>query len=236
VRRGFRELAAGVLDAACPPHCPACGEASAGLCARCAAGLAVMRAPVCPRCGEPVLSAGAPCPFDHRRLRGIARAWAPFRFRGTGGAIVRRLKFEHDPSGARLLGRAMADVLRPWVAGAARRAVVVSVPLHPRKRRQRGLDQAAALAQGVAARVGLRFVPAALARVRETLPQGDPRVTSRARNVRGAFAVRKPGRLRGRIVVLVDDVFTSGQTARECARVLRAAGARQVVMLAATRA
>lgn len=169
-------------------------------------------------------------------MTGIALARAPFRYRGTSGRIVRRLKFSHDPASARFLGRAMADALRPRVAGPGRRAVCVSVPLHPRKARARGLDQASVLADGVATRLRLRHRARVLLRRRDTVPQGDPRVMSRELNVRGAFAVRRPRAVAGRVVVLVDDVTTSGHTARECARVLRAAGAREVWLLTAARA
>ncbi len=146
---------------------------------------------------------------------------------------MRRLKFEHDPACVAFLARAMADAVRDWASGRGRRAIVVAVPLHRRKLRRRGLDQAGLLAEGVARRLRLAFRTRVLVRRRDTRPQGDPRVTSRDRNVADAFRVRRPRSVRGRTVVLVDDVTTSGSTARECARVLRAAGARAVVLLTA---
>ena len=181
------------------------------------------------------MTADARCPHDHRSLTGLVGARAPYRYRGTCGQIVRRLKFEHDPACGAFLARAMADVLRPWARTEGRRAVVVSVPLHPRKARARGLDQASMLAEGVARRLDLPYRVRVLARSRETAPQGDPRVTSRELNVRGAFMVRRARPVVGRTVVLVDDVMTSGHTARECARVLRAAGVARVLLLTAAR-
>lgn len=164
-------------------------------------------------------------------LRGIAMRRAAFGYAGTGGAIVRRFKFDGNPAAARVLVRASAERLREFAATTGRRAVFVNVPVHPAKLRRRGFDQAARLAEGVAAELGRVFEPNVLRRVRDTVPQGDPRVTSRTRNVAGAFAVVRPRVVRDRVVVLVDDVTTSGATARECARVLRAAGAREVVLL-----
>jgi ComF family protein len=240
LRRATRELLRGLLDGLCPGHCPACGlpVPDAGMvCGPCHQRLEARCPPLCDRCGEPLLAAGAPCAVDHRRLRGISRARAPFRYRGTCAQVVHRLKFQHDPAAAELLGRAMADALRGWARRAeGRHAVLVAVPVHPSRRRRRGFDQAAELAEGVARRLGLVHRPRTLVRRRATLPQGDPRVTSRSANVRGAFVVRRPRRVRGRRVVLVDDVTTSGATARECARVLRAAGAAEVVLLTAARA
>ena len=235
-RRLGRELARALLDVLCPPACPACGTAAEGLCGGCRALLERRPEPWCERCGEPVVAEGATCGDGHRWMTGIRAARAPLRYRGTGGALVRRLKFEGDLGAARLLARAMADAVGPWLRRHARRAVLVSVPLHRRKLRRRRLDQAALLAELVAARLDLRLAPGALRRVRDTLPQGDPRVTARAANVAGAFAVRRRRPVAGRVVVLVDDTVTSGSTVRECARALRAAGARSVVVLSAVRA
>ncbi len=178
----------------------------------------------------------APCQEDHAPLRGIAMARAPFRYAGTAGAVVRRFKFQHDlGSGAYLAGH-MAATLAPWSRTAGRRALFMAVPLHGRKRRKRGFDQAAWLAERIADQLALPFLSGGLARVRETLPQGDPRVTNREANVRGAFAVKRERPVEAAMVVLVDDVMTSGTTARECARVLRGAGASRIVLLTAARA
>lgn len=177
---------------------------------------------------------GATCGSDHRELRHLTRLVAPWRFAGTGGALVRRLKLDGDAGAGRLLVRAMADGWRvhgePWS-----RAVLVPVPLHARRRRERGFDQAAWLAAGLGARLGLQPAPGTLVRRRATLPQGDPRVLAREANLVGAFTLRAAGAVAGRRVVLVDDVFTSGATARACAGLLRAGGAREVAVLVACR-
>ncbi|MFY9345342.1 MAG: hypothetical protein WAT39_22820 [Planctomycetota bacterium] len=131
----------------------------------------------------------------------------------------------------------MANAWRQQVGSdpAWRRAVLVPVPLHPARRRRRGFDQTAWLATGLGERLGLEVRLGALARTRPTLPQGDPRVQSRAANVEGAFAVGRPGGVAGRHLILVDDVFTSGATARACAGVLREAGGVAVAVLTACR-
>jgi ComF family protein len=191
--------------------------------------------PACPRCGEVLLQIGDACAEDHAPLRGLAFARAPFRYAATGGALVRRFKLSGDFAAGRFLAVAMAGACRPlppeW-----RRARMVSVPLHAQRRRQRGFDQAAWLAEELAARLGLQARPWALRRTRPTLPQGDPRVTSRSGNVEDAFAVARPRAVAGCKVILVDDVLTSGATARTCAAVLRRAGATEVALLTACRA
>ncbi len=239
-RRGLRQFRAAILDSICPPLCAGCGEGldlSTPLCPRCRAGLQVRTGPsVCLRCGTPGRFPGAPCQVDHRPLRGIDMARAPFRYAGTAGALVRRMKFQRDLSSGAYLAQHMAAALSLWSRYEGRRARLVSVPLHRSKRRKRGFDQAGWLAERVAFQLGLTFVPNALSRVRNTLPQGDPRVTNRQANVDGAFVVRRRSAVEGAIAVLVDDVMTSGTTARECAAVLRAAGAKRVVLLTAARA
>lgn len=191
--------------------------------------------PGCPRCGEPVLAPGAACTGDHVELRNLVRHVAPFRYAGTGGVLVRRFKLDGDAAAGWVLARAMTCRWLPWARGNWRRALFVPVPLHRRRRRDRGFDQAEWLARIVAERCGGELGDGVLHRRRATLPQGDPRVLSRSGNVEGAFAVACARRVRGRAVVLVDDVFTSGATGRACAAVLREAGAAQVAMLTACR-
>jgi len=233
MRRWWRECAVAIFDSVVPRACAACGVAAPGLCDACRSRLEELPERGCARCGEPVLEAGQRCTGDHRGLAGIVIRRAAWRYRGTGGAIVRRFKFDGDPVAREMIVRATADRLRGWIRSGGRRAVFVNVPVHPRKRRHRGFDQAARIADGVALRLGRPFIPGALCRVVETLPQGDPRVTSRDQNVAGAFRIVRPAAIRDRVVVLVDDVSTSGATARECARVLREHGARAVVLLTA---
>ena len=236
VRRVGSELVRTLLDCLCPPSCAACGGAAEDLCRPCASNLQRLTEPGCDRCGEPLLTADARCTADHRHLTGLQRVRTPFRYAGTGGAIVRRLKFDGDPQAARLLRRAMADSARGAAHDSWRRAALVSVPLHKERLRQRGWDQAALLAEGLEEALGLAYIPRCLAREKPTLPQGDPRITNRDRNVAGAFALRRVTAIRGRDIVLVDDVLTSGSTARECCRVLRAGGAASVSLITAARA
>jgi len=168
-------------------------------------------------------------------LRHLVRLVAPWRYAGTGGALVRRFKLDGNLAAGRLLARGVADSWRSAMPQGWGRAVLVPVPLHKSRRRARGFDQAGWLAGAVARRLHVPVAAGCLVRTRPTLPQGDPRNRSRQTNVTGAFAVRQPERVRGRRVVLVDDVFTSGATMRQCARQLLDAGALEVAALAACR-
>ena len=237
LRRPWRQFVRTITDFLLPEVCPACGGPHSGLCQACDQNLVRRRLPACPRCGEPLLEPGAGCAADHRDLRQLTHLVAPWRFAGTGGALVRRFKLDGDAGAGRFMVRAMVAAFRAQVAGRWRRAVVVPVPLHATRRAERGFDQAAWLANAIGQRLGFGGGVGVLVRVRPTLPQGDPRVTSRSGNVDGAFSLARRGMpaVTGRRVVLVDDVFTSGATARACAELLRSAGATEVAVLTACR-
>jgi ComF family protein len=221
--------------------------------------LAVLLAPPCGVCGrllEHPLS-GAVCDrcWDavepqavSYSLRGIAQARAIGRYEATLRGLIHALKYDRRRSIAPRLARLMARHAHDVLGGAN---AVVPVPLHRRRQRQRGFNQADDLARGL----GLP-VARVLKRVRATRPQVDLPAAERRDNVREAFALARghgwrhmagpilaaAGRdrftdrlLRGSVVVLVDDVATTGATLEACARVLRAAGAREVRAITAAR-
>ena len=204
-------------------------------CSSCWARMAPVGPPLCPQCGWPFPSPRA-LEASPTHLCGrcrttrvhftVARAATLYEAKGPGREAI--LAFKH--TGRDSLGRHLAELMAersgpimaegPW-------DVLAPVPLHPRRERERGFNQAAFLARHLARRVGLPVAARALRRVRETPPQsGDP--TDRQRNVRGAFAVARPAQVAGRHVLLIDDVLTTGATANECARALRRSGARRV--------
>jgi ComF family protein len=113
--------------------------------------------------------------------------------------------------------------------------VLVPVPLHPRRLRERGFNQSALLAEEIGRRAGRLACAEALVRRRDTVPQAGLSAASRRRNVEDAFAVRRRARVAGRVVTLVDDLVTTGATARACARALRGAGAAEVRLLTVAR-
>lgn len=234
-RRAARELRRALLDLLLPPECAVCGESASELCQPCTRQLAWRPRQACRRCGAAARPLQTTCGGDHRELRGIDRLVAPWHFAGSGGALVRRFKLDGQVAAGRLIVRAMANAWLQAGGEGWRRACLTSVPLHRTKLRQRGFDQAAWLAAETGPRIGLGVLSGVLHRTHQTLPQGDPRVVSRSNNVAGAFTVRHPDLVRGRAVLLVDDVVTSGATVRECARVLRQAGATAVAVLVACR-
>lgn len=235
VRRGW----AGLLDLVYPPHCVACGRMGAWLCAACLEGYPAFRPPWCLRCGRP-LARGRVCPACRRARESAAPSLDALRSVGPhAGALraaVHALKYE----GVRVLAAPLAALMADTYALASPAVdVVIPVPLHPRRIRRRGYNQAVLLAQGVAERLDLPLAEDWLRRERDTASQVGLTRTERWTNVHGAFRVvasADAAALAGRRVLLVDDVCTSGATLRAAAGTLRQAGATAVAALTLTRA
>jgi len=214
-----------LVRAAFPVGCAACAamleeDATLPLCAACDGALVDVGEPFCLDCAR----AGGE-PRRCRRATHLHLA-AAFTFDDAVRTLVHAFKFGDAPELAEpLVARAWEG---PAFAGCERPDLVVPVPLHPVRRRERGYDQAARLAHAFAARAGAPDVTA-LARVRPTRQQARLGATERAANVAGAFLCARPELVRGKGVALVDDVATTGATLRAAADVLRAAGARRVM-------
>jgi len=244
-----------LLDLFFPAPCLACGELEPpetgswrygqaqriGLCARCRLALTPQPRPACQACARPFPGVALPqpwlCPGCRRRSRAnrlpherLIVAWV---YRPPIDSVILALKFR----GLRYLARGLAESLASRVAlETPRPEVVVPVPLHWRRQFARGYNQAEELASAVARRLGLPLVRA-LRRARPTRPQMSLALAERQANLRRSFAGHRGARkTRGRRVLLVDDVVTSGATLGEAARCLRRSGAREVYGAAVARA
>jgi ComF family protein len=152
-------------------------------------------------------------------------------YEGVLAEAIRGCKYRHIVK----LIPALSPLLRPALDALPAADAVVPVPLHPRRLRQRGFNQSLLLAAWVSRSVERPLWPDALQRIRWTESQITLDRAQRRSNVRGAFRVRRPGQVAGRRVLLVDDVYTTGATANECARVLRRAGAEEVYVVTLAR-
>jgi ComF family protein len=229
-----------VDDLVFPWTCLLCGSEGPGLrgpfCPTCRAGLMAKADPVanptCPRCALPVgpfadLHGG--CAKCRGRSLGFDAALALGTYEGALRDLCLRLKHERNAWLAPWMSDVLVEARRAELAGLPGDAWVVPVPLHWWRRLRRGYNQADALAGGLARRLGLR-VRRPLRRVRSTDPLAGKGVTERMKAMRGVFHARRDPGLRGRTVLLVDDILTTGATCGEAARALKRAGARRVVV------
>lgn len=208
-------------------------------CAACWSDFAPLTGPVCPRCGRQFDSPEAlNASPDH--ACGACRVSTPVfdqalsagLFEGPLREAVHRFKYRP----CRSLGAPLAAWMAAQIAPVSSIDVVIPVPLHRKRLRQRGFNQALLLASGFAGSYGLPLSYDNLVRIRFTAPQVELSGAERIRNVAGAFALARPGDILDRRVLLVDDVFTTGATLNECSRVLTRAGAASVTALTLARA
>lgn len=241
VRRSLGEMGDGLLAAVLAPACAACSTpldrpSSGPVCEVCWDRIDTLRAPLCRTCGSPLAAppcgepdvGGGRCPSCRRHgPTALDTTRAAGRYDGSLRHIVHAFKYEGRRTIAKRLG---ALVRRAGVGVLEDAACAVPVPLHPWRHLRRGFNQASDLARTL-------DVPVvhALWRTRATQPQTGLTAGGRHRNVRGAFAVSpllsratRRQMLLGRVVILVDDVRTTGATLEECARILKAHGAEEV--------
>lgn len=224
-----------VVDLIFPPRCPLCGAglaAQSGLCSACWAELAIPGEPCCASCQRPFgdgVAHGATCAVclaDPPRHDGIA---AGTLYNEASRKLVLAFKHGHRIALAPMLARLVAARLPASVGDGW---LFVPVPLHRWRLWSRGFNQSALLARELAEARGGQVLVDGLTRTRRTPPLGGLGKAARARTLSGAIALnpRRGAAIRGARIVLVDDVLTSGATTDACVRVLKRAGASEVVV------
>jgi ComF family protein len=227
--RTWRQLQRFVLPWRCL-LCGAAGNHDIDLCAGCAAELPRNRS-CCARCALPLATPALMCGECLRRAPPWDAAWAPFRYGWPLDRLESRFKFGRDLAAGRVLSGLWQG--EPCPVGLPQ--LLLTVPLHRSRLRQRGYNQALELARPLARELGVPLRHEVLQRLRRTDAQTELDALGRRRNVRGAFAMHPGIELPVHIAIL-DDVMTTGATLAECARVLKRAGVQRVDVWALARA
>jgi len=230
-----------LLDLVYPRQCAGCGDAMGPhhghICWECARTMDLISDPICRVCGDPAEGA-----VDHhytcfacvgkRPAYNGARSAA--RYRGTLRRVLRDFKYNkasHLRADLAVLLHACARTHYATMPFDG----VIGVPLYPRRERERTYNQAALLAGALAAKLRLPCPGHFLRRLRPTATQTRLSATERRANVRGAFGTRGDAWIKGRRILLVDDVMTTGATVDECSAALKAAGAAGVCVVTVAR-
>lgn len=232
-RDALHKMLSGLRHFVLPPRCLLCGAAGADdidLCVACRLELPRNRA-CCRRCALPLANSVEVCGECQRHLPPWDTAWAPFRYGWPLDRLESRYKFGADLAAGRVLTTCwQREPLPPELP-----QLLIIVPLHRRRLRQRGYNQALELARPLARALALPLRHDVIKRVRATDAQTELDAVGRRRNVRGAFALNTDVSLPPHVAIL-DDVMTTGATLGECARVLRRAGVQRVDVWALARA
>ncbi|MFZ0815010.1 MAG: ComF family protein [Candidatus Sulfotelmatobacter sp.] len=245
ISRASRQIAESLFAVLFPSDCRICGKALVKIsrlpvCQECLDSMRPLGGGLCAICGERLFSSYAlsalesepRCGLCRRIEPSFARAVAYGSYEGGLRELIHLLKYGGVRPAANVLGRMLAEAIAGLELDASDSIAVIPVPLYRARLRDREFNQAEIIARAaikfIPASSKLRLCPGILKRKRETASQTGLTRHQRRENVRGAFAVAQPEIIKGRPVLVVDDVYTTGATVSECARVLRRAGATKV--------
>lgn len=218
-----------------PSHCQLCSSflerpGERVVCRSCLGKLKPHAASYCLCCGKFFEGAGNPhlCQDCLQAPPPFARHRSCAKYRGELKDLILLFKYRHLGILGKYLARFACEVLAGqedlwWDVDA-----IIPVPLHPKRKKERGFNQAQVLAKELARMKGIELVERCLVKIKNIVPQTSLEAEQRRKNVRGAFRVKREENLKGKIVILVDDVYTTGSTLRECSKVLRKAGVKEV--------
>jgi competence protein ComFC len=210
-----------LVDFFFPRRCVGCGKNGGFLCDSCSQRLPRLLRPFCQKCGKPGASGGL-CPACWGQETAIDGIRSVFRFEGVVRQAIHELKYRNLKAISGCLAELMASYLQD---NPIHGEVLVPIPLHLKRLRERGYNQSSLLAKEIGKLIALPLIDGGLHRLKDSLPQArTTTVEERRRNVANAFACRDE-KLSGRGVILIDDVCTSGATLEACAKALKGAGA-----------
>ncbi len=232
-----------IIDLIFPPRCPICRrlmESShpSRLCPQCQEEIKFIGGPLCTLCGLPFATDEGEdhlCGNCLTEKRYFTTARAVGIYQGALRKAIPRFKYRMNSPLAKALGNILATNCQRFLDLSAY-DLLIPIPLHKSRLRERGFNQALVLAREIEKRFPLPLDYLNLQRIRDTQPQINLKEKERRKNVRGAFGLREKQKVKGKRILLIDDVYTTGATVNECSRVLRKGGAKRVDILTLARA
>jgi ComF family protein len=248
LRNGISSAAESLFAVLFPSNCRICQQpltnvSTLPVCEACLIKIAPLEGILCTVCGEKLFSehtqtpSGALCGMCRRAAPHFRKAISYGAYDGSLRELIHLFKYNSIKPAGRLLGQFLDTALAS--ATLSDSLLLIPVPLWRNKRQSRGFNQAEAVARafmGLRPSGSIQLDTASLVRTRETASQTGLTRHQRRANVRGAFAVSRPEKVRGRSILLVDDVMTTGTTVNECSRVLLRVGAKEVFVATVARA
>jgi ComF family protein len=229
------------LDIIFPRKCILCENSHDGdresICPNCMDKIPFINDPVCDRCGIPFEvtysieeSLNYLCGECRSSPPLFDRALSVCQYDETVRDIIAAYKYQNKP----YIGKDLVSIINKFLGGRIAELfpeLIIHVPLHVKRLKERGYDQAYILADGIGRELNIRVSYKNLVRTSYTTPQVDLNGMERMKNVKGAFFVTDPAELKDRSILLIDDVFTTGATIKECVKVIKKAGAGKVYVL-----
>ena len=225
-----------LLDFLFPKQCFGCGRHGSYICADCLNKIKTNSNRICPVCAKPAI--GGKAHFFCQKKQSLDGLTYVFQYNWLAKKIIKKIKYRFIFSAVEELSEIFLsslgeDEVFTWVC--RKKPILVPVPLHPIRKRWRGFNQSELLGKIIARRLGIKSCPFLLKRIRNTIPQTGLKRKNRLKNIRGAFEINKQfsnltthQKLKQLNFILFDDVWTTGGTMRECAKVLKRNGAKFV--------
>jgi ComF family protein len=236
----FRSWARSIVDLVYPRRCPACKRSSRGvaylafdICRDCWQSIAFNTPPFCAACGRHLRETSPDVLCEKCRLSRpeFDRAFSPCVYDGTLKKLIHEFKYGGKDYLWQPLCSLLLDFIRDYRLPMGEIDGIVPVPLYPGRLREREFNQAELLAAGISRAHAIPLLAKALARTKQTARQTDLPPAGRRENVRGAFRVHEPAAVRGKRLLIVDDVLTTGSTAGAVSRALKEAGSAYCLVL-----
>ena len=227
------KLKEAVLDIIFPPVCLYCSanliakEKETGFCDNCLSKIVIHTALFCPVCKARVPETKKICHKDSPFLLGAAT-----EYNGLTKAIIHQFKYKKWTKISSLAGRFLIHYFNRLGPLNFQNFSFAPIPLHPKKKKERGFNQSELLGKILAEKYNLPLLTGVLSRDKETKPQAGLKDWQvRRQNLQNAFSVALPDQIKNKNIILIDDIYTSGATAQDAARALRQAGAKKIIVL-----